>query len=1186
MLKKFISALLAVVIVTSTFTTMTVSATEENPASLANNDVSVQGENSFGDMLSGKIEDAMAQETTSADFALSGLKIEGQTATVEYTSAIDCTILVALYDEATNKMVASGKSVVSSEEDVATITIDAEEMPKYFVATAYMLDNNNAPLTDEFTTELYTEEIQMVKAMKATDFDEDRVLKLEETDETNFAVYSEDTKVLEYKENYNIPVTVDDENGIYVFSNANDDLKTLVKGDMLAYEYSADNIIILKVDTIKIDGDTVTITEGDAELEDVFDYVKIEATQDTSDCEFDMNGIDESVQLVDDASSVSSKNTSPVGAVEGDVTFTPEDLKVKLFGDATGKNIAVTGDIGFGAKATLEFYISFEKVHVDFDISYSLGCNITLTVKTKDTIRIPIVNISIMPVTGVVVSFTPTVVFEAQASITLSMGASGSFGFVSDENGVRTVCRSPETDTELKAKGEMFLGLQIKPQLSIVSKKIFAIGLPVTGGICVEAENRDAYKHKDEENGVKHLCHVCFEGNISAKISIDAEVELFGKKIGSVGASLKKPLFSFYYSVDFNDVGKGDCPHNGSEADLTEPTENTTPTASTSPTSPTGDTDETKPNIIQSGKCGDKVTWEIWDTGELVISGSGDMYNYSLYGISSTTPWYRFRNYISEIIIDNGITSIGNCGFSYMNIDEIVLPDTIETVGNNAFYLCEKLVKVTIPNGVVSIGEDAFVRCMSLTEVNIPNSVTYIADYMFANCSLLTEITIPDSVTHIGKGAFGGCESLKTITIPDSVTHIGKGAFGGCESLKTITIPDSVTHIGEHAFRDCTDLTEAIVPNSVKSIEQGAFFGCTNLIEINIPNSVTYIADYMFANCSLLTEITIPDSVTHIGGSAFYSCTSLTEINIPDGVTVINAGTFCLCTSLVKIDIPNSVTMIDWQAFLCTGLTEVTIPASVTSINDGAFDGCANLTDVYIYGNPEMGWYPFPETTTIHYMDSNSVSSSLATNNLIGNTSAIVAEFDNLIAGGDYIVVVVKSEGAEDLLSADNLLYIEQCTADESGSVSLECVPRESVENPVVLIFGAERMSISDVEVTALKDEGSQAVEYTVTLNGAVLTENTDYELVADGESVTITGINNYKDSITLTVVPMLIGDVNKDNVININDTTYIMKYLAELENLNDNQKLVADTNGDGAITITDATQIQKYLASLITSFN
>ena len=1018
MLTKFISALLAVVIAISTFTTMTVSATENSSENIVNDDLNVQGENSFGNMLSNELEGAMAQETTSADFALTGLKIEGQTATVEYMSAIDCTILVALYDEATNKMVASGKSLVSSEEDVVKITIEAEEMPKYFVATAYMLDSNNAPLTDEFTTELYTEEIQKVKAMKATDFDEDRVLKLEDTDETNFAVYSDDTKVLEYKENYNIPVTIDDENGIYVFSNCNDELKTLVKGDMLSYEYSLDNIIILKVDTIKIDGDTVTITEGDAELEEVFDYVKIEGSQDTSNCDVNMDGIDDSVQLVDDSSSVSSKTPSPVGAVEGDVTFEPnDDLKLQLMGDTDGKNIAVTGDIGFGAEATLEFYISLKKMHVDFEFEYGFDYTIALTVKTKDTLEIPIINISIIPVTGVVITFTPTVVFEAEASISLSMSVGGSFGFEANKKGVEAFNNSPETSAELKAEGEMFIGLMIQPQLSIVSKKIFVVGLPVTGGICVEAGSRDADEHEDEDKGIEHLCKVCFEGNIGAKASIEAEVKLFKKEIGKVTLTLKKNLFSFYYSVDYNDVGKGDCPHNSKETDTTEPTESTEPTDATTPTEevttePTEpETEpETEPYIIDSGVCGRSMTWEFWSNGVLNINGSGSMD----FDLAEATSW-------------------------------------------------------TAHNGT---------------------------DYS----AFINEINISEGVTSFYPSAFANIPNIDTVKIPDSLTYLGLGAFMG---------------------------------SGIRSIE--------------IPHGITYITTSAFSNCRRLSSVIIPNTVCKIDNSAFKSCTSLTSVTIPE-----------------------SVTQIEWAVF----------------------GDCTSLTDAYIYGRPDFTpcdyyrpWLAsFPTHTKLHYMN-NSVSASLATSGLMGTSTENVAEFDGLIAGGDYIVAVVKSEEAEDLLSADNLLYIDQLTADENGNVSLDYVPRESVDNSVALIFGADRMSVSDAEVTAIKDEGSQVVEYTVTLNGAVLTEKVDYELAVDGDSVTVTGINSYKYSTTQTVEPMLIGDVNLDNEININDTTVIMKYLVELESFDDSQKLVADTNGDGVISVTDATQVQKYLAQMITSF-
>ena len=443
MFKKLISIILTVTIAASTFTTIFATsafAAEDSSANITNDDVSVQGENSFGTMLTEELEFAMAEETTSADYALTGLKIEEQTATVEYMSAIDCTILVALYDEATNQMVASGKSVASSEEDVVTVTIEAEEMPKYFVATAYMLDGNNAPLTDEFTTELYTEEIQMIKAMKATDFDEDRVLNLDDSEETNFAVYSEDTKVLEYKENYNIPVTVDDENGIYVFTNADDDLKTLVKGDILAYEYSADNIIIIKVDTIKIDGDTVTITENDAELEDVFDYVKIETAQDTSDCEVNMDGID-GVRLVEDSSNVSSKAPNSVG-VDGEITFESDALKFEFY-ENEEENISLTGGVGLEIEAKLEFYIGLFKAHADFSLEYSFAIDVELELNYEDkeeegNINESLVNLSFSPIPCVTISLTPSFVLEAKVSIKLSYGISGKVGFSASNKGIKT----------------------------------------------------------------------------------------------------------------------------------------------------------------------------------------------------------------------------------------------------------------------------------------------------------------------------------------------------------------------------------------------------------------------------------------------------------------------------------------------------------------------------------------------------------------------------------------------------------------------------------------------------------------------------------------------------------------------------------------------------------------------------
>ena len=188
----------------------------------------------------------------------------------------------------------------------------------------------------------------------------------------------------------------------------------------------------------------------------------------------------------------------------------------------------------------------------------------------------------------------------------------------------------------------------------------------------------------------------------------------------------------------------------------------------------------------------------------------------------------------------------------------------------------EEIKKVIIEDGVTNIGDKAFYECNNLTSVEIPNSVTSIGSFTFAKCRSLISVTIPNSVTSIGDYAFFYCEDLTSVTIPNSVTSIGLGAFG-CSGLTSIEIPNSVTSIGRYAFNGCSGLTSVTIPNSVTSIGDAAFFGCDALTSVEIPNSVTSIGDYAFSY-TVLTSVTIPNSVTSIGNHAFFSCEHLTSI--------------------------------------------------------------------------------------------------------------------------------------------------------------------------------------------------------------------------------------------------------------------------------------------------------------------
>jgi len=145
---------------------------------------------------------------------------------------------------------------------------------------------------------------------------------------------------------------------------------------------------------------------------------------------------------------------------------------------------------------------------------------------------------------------------------------------------------------------------------------------------------------------------------------------------------------------------------------------------------------------------------------------------------------------------------------------------------------------IIIPDSVTSIEQNAFMDCTSLTSVTIPDSVTSIEPYAFVNCSSLSSVTIPNSVTSIVYGNFSGCTSLASVTIPDSVTSIGRFAFSGCTSLASVTIPNSVTSIGQGAFSNCTSLTSVTIPNSVQEIWADAFTGCTSLASVTFQGTI------------------------------------------------------------------------------------------------------------------------------------------------------------------------------------------------------------------------------------------------------------------------------------------------------------------------------------------------------------
>ena len=314
--------------------------------------------------------------------------------------------------------------------------------------------------------------------------------------------------------------------------------------------------------------------------------------------------------------------------------------------------------------------------------------------------------------------------------------------------------------------------------------------------------------------------------------------------------------------------------------------ENTESVVEESITPPVIDADA---NVKVNGTWHDNITWELYDNGALVISGTGEIALFKM-ELDETYPWTKCKSEITSVTISDGVTNIPDfCFYNFPALKEVYVGNTVAKIGHDSFYNCISLESIHISDSVTRIEDDAFCGCTALYEISGCNNVCYLGNCAFDGTALYKN----DNYWDDGAFYIGSCllsieeRYYGTFTVKDGTKYIASGVFEYM-GFDEIILPDSLINIGDSAFNNCNNLVEIIIPDSVESIGSYAFGECKALEKIVLGQSVKAISNNMFEYCSSLSEVILPDGLTAIGYNAFLNCSSLDKITIPASVVEIN----------------------------------------------------------------------------------------------------------------------------------------------------------------------------------------------------------------------------------------------------------------------------------------------------------